>query len=112
MVEIKIDDIYSSISQKDLALLYIDKPFTESDSTKIIQMNDQYSSLEGKTATLSGWGKTESENSPALLSEITSMITKDGADSRGMRVIRMPNTAGSGVCQGDSGGNTFKSFYA
>ena len=73
-------------------------------------MNEEYSNLEGETATLSGWGKTEKENSPALLSEITSKITSDADDNRGMARIRMPNTAGSGVCNGDSGGNILKYF--
>ena len=95
---------------KDLALMYIETPFTESDSIKVIPMNDQYSILEGKTATLSGWGKTEKEERPDLLSAISPLITMDAVDQNGMGVLRMPNTAGSGVCQGDSGGPLFCDF--
>ena len=104
------DDVYFSIYQIDLALVYIDTPFTESDSTKIIQMNEEYSSLTGKIATLSGWGMSETEERPALLSAISPEIVFELVDNTGMSVIRMPNSAGSGVCQGDSGGNILKSF--
>ena len=86
-------------------MLNIDTPFTESSSVKIIQMNKWYASLKGKTATLSGWGKSETDQYPTYLSQITPMITMDGNDHNGMAIIRMANTAGSGVCQGDSGGN-------
>ena len=87
--------------------MYIDTPFTESSSVKIIQMNKWYASLKGKTATLSGWGKSETDQYPTYLSQITPMITMDANDHNGMAIIRMANTAGSGVCQGDSGGNIF-----
>ena len=75
-------------------------------------MNDQYSSLEGKTATLSGWGTTETEWFPTYLSQISPKIAMDAEDQFGMAILRMPNTAGSGVCGGDSGGNTIMSFKA
>ena len=73
-------------------------------------MNDKYSNLKGKTATLSGWGKSEAEKHPRYLSQTTSKITMDDGDRTGMAVLRMPNTAGSGACKGDSGGNIFKVF--
>jgi len=88
----------------DLALMYIEQPFTESDSIKVIQMNEQISNLQGQTATMSGWGKSEKESWPDLLSQYSATIQMDGDDHNGMGILRMPNTEGSGVCQGDSGG--------
>jgi len=88
----------------DLALLYIDTPFTTSSKIQTIPMNTAYSNLKGKTATLSGWGKTQTEDYPQFLTQISPKITMDANDHNGMGILRMPNTAGSGVCQGDSGG--------
>ena len=90
--------------------MYIEQPFTESDSIKVIQMNEQISNLQGQTATMSGWGKSEKESWPDLLSQYSAQIQMDGDDHNGMGILRMPNTEGSGVCQGDSGGNAFKFF--
>ena len=87
--------------------MYIDPPFTGSNGIKVIEMNEKISNLEGKVSILSGWGTTEKERGPDYLSETSSKITMDADDHNGMGVLRMPNTAGSGVCQGDSGGNTF-----
>ena len=91
-------------------MLYIDPPFEESSTVKVVQWNEAYSSLEGMTATLSGWGKSQNDERPKYLSQISPKITMDGNDHNGMAIIRMPNTDGSGVCQGDSGGNILKSF--
>ena len=87
--------------------MYIDPPFMESNSIKVIEMNENISSLEGKISILSGWGTTEKVGGGDYLSETSSKITMDADDHNGMGVLRMPNTAGTGVCQGDSGGNTF-----
>jgi len=88
----------------DLALMYIKTPFTQSSSIQVIPMNENLSNLQGKTATNSGWGKTESETHPEYLSQTSMTIGSDADDRNGMGVLRMPNTAGSGICQGDSGG--------
>ena len=91
-------------------MLYIDTPFTTSSKIQTIPMNTAYSNLKGKTATLSGWGKTQTEDYPQFLTQISPKITMDANDHNGMGILRMPNTAGSGVCQGDSGGKILKFF--
>ena len=91
----------------DLALLHLQTPFQESNTIKAIALNDRYRNLEGYTATLSGWGKTESSHGPSLLRQINLRVTKHGNDWRGMGIIQMAYTQYRGVCSGDSGGKSF-----
>lgn len=60
-------------------------------------------------ATVSGWGRTEKTFNPNILSQTTMRIGGD-ISSNGMQVLEMPNTEGSGICKGDSGGKSFVRF--
>ena len=97
----------------DLALIKIDRPFTKSKRIKVIQMNERFTNLAGKRVTMSGWGATEKERNPMLLSETSNIIAED-VESYGMSILRIPNTGMTGVtsaCFGDSGGNTLHSYW-
>ena len=82
----------------------METPFQESNSIKTIAINDRYANLKGQTATVSGWGRTHAEWSPTILQQTNIRVGYDIDVSMGMGVLRMPNTQGNGVCQGDSGG--------
>ena len=92
--------------------MYIQTPFPESNSIQTIAINDQYSNLQGFDATVSGWGKTEYEARPDILRQTTLKVGSDMNDpTNGMGVLRIPNTQGSGVCTGDSGGKYLHDIY-
>ena len=92
---------------QDLAMIYIDQPFESSNEVKTIELNDHIANLQGKTAIVSGWGKTENEHHPRILSATPLVITNDRLKD-GKAIIEMLHTDGSGVCMGDSGGNYLK----
>lgn len=87
----------------DLALMYIANPFQLSNTIQTIPMNDHASNLEGKIATISGWGKTE-VGVPDKLSKTDMIIGKDTLDYANNHMLGMPNSQGTGACSGDSGG--------
>ena len=83
--------------------MYVATPFVLSGTVKTIPLNEKYSNLQGMTATLSGWGCTEAECNPRLLSQ-TSLRIDDEYSNRGMQILEMSMRGESGVCSGDSGG--------
>ena len=96
---------------QDLAMIYISQPFELSQEVKTIELNHHIANLQGKTATFSGWGITENEKHPSILSALTLVIARDMLDEEyNERVIETLQTDGSGICMGDSGGNYLKYF--
>ena len=91
---------------EDLALLYIDQPFHLSKDVNTAPLNDHIRNLQGQTATLSGWGWTETEYSPNFLSQTSVKIFADFTH-RGRSLFKMKNAnpTNTGTCLGDSGGN-------
>ena len=88
-------------------MLHLQTPFQESNNINPIALNDRYGDLEGYTATVSGWGKTETSHGPSFLRQTTLRVTNNGDDSRGMGIIQMARTQYRGICSGDSGGKSF-----
>ena len=60
--------------------------------------------LIGKTATISGWGKTNKENYARYLQKTQVEI---GEDSFAKNVVRFFHRTAHGSCAGDSGGKHF-----
>ena len=85
--------------------MYIAKPFPLSNKIQIIEMNDYASNLEGKIATISGWGMTEEEYPADKLSKTDITIEGDYLNHAENHVIMMTNSQGTGICRGDSGGS-------
>ena len=91
-------------------MIYLAKPFHLSNEIQAIPMNDHVSSLEGKIATISGWGMTEI-GYLRKLSQTDMIIEKDALDHANNHMLRMPNAQGTGACYGDSGGKTLSYIY-
>ena len=107
----------------------MDSPFAFSKTIKPIPLNDVDANLEGKKIKLSGWGKTENEDSPARLRETSLKVTENmdiesmkksfgfnpifrfimGGDIKdAFHGLRMSLDQGSSFCQGDSGGIIYR----
>ena len=95
----------------DIALMRVSTAFTLGSTvqTAALPGNSAESVLDvnGKYATVSGWGKTETgSSSPRALREVTIPITPTGSDcgSRPGNTICGKYDAGKDSCNGDSGG--------
>ena len=83
--------------------MYFAKPFHLSNTIQTVPMNDHVSNLEGKIATISGWGRTE-VGFLSKLSKTDMIIENDTLDHWNNHMLRMPNSQGTGACSGDGGG--------
>lgn len=101
----------------DIALLRVGTAFTLGSTvqTAALPGNAAESVLDvnGKSATVSGWGKTETgASSPTALREVTIPITPTGSDcgTRPNNTICGKYSAGRDSCNGDSGGPLAASY--
>ncbi|GGK14175.1 hypothetical protein GCM10008955_04420 [Deinococcus malanensis] len=110
--QIIIHPYYSDASKGyDIALVRVGTAFTLGSTvqTAALPNNTTESVLDvnGRSATVSGWGKTETgSSSPTALREVTIPITPTGSDcgTRPSNTICGKYDAGKDSCNGDSGG--------
>ncbi|MFC4639478.1 serine protease [Deinococcus hohokamensis] len=95
----------------DIALIKVSTAFTLGSTVQTAALPgssaESVLDVNGKYATVSGWGKTETgSSSPTALREVTIPITPTGSDcgSRPSNTICGKYDAGKDSCNGDSGG--------
>lgn len=95
----------------DIALIKVSSPFTLGSTVQpaALPSNTVEAILDvnGRSATVSGWGKTETgASSPTALREVTIPITPSGSDcgTRPANTICGKYSSGKDSCNGDSGG--------
>ena len=95
----------------DLALLNMHNAFTMSDKIKPIALNYDLPNVQGKMATVSGWGYTEKEYYPNFLSQRTMEIEYDATLNGRPLLITLQSTTGTTICLGDSGGYSLRIYH-
>jgi hypothetical protein len=97
----------------DIALIKFPagKRFVMNQKLNFITMNDKWTNqmLEGRFATISGWGITQENTEPQTLMVVTNPILKISVKPPGhvvnkLRVLQMSQEGGRGACKGDCGG--------
>lgn len=110
--QIIVHPYYSSASSGyDIALMRVSTAFTLGSTVQTAALPgstaESVLDVNGKNATVSGWGKTETGSaSPRALREVTIPITPTGSDcgSRPNNTICGKYASGKDSCNGDSGG--------
>lgn len=110
--QIIVHPYYSSASSGyDIALMRVSTAFTLGSTVQTAALPgstaESVLDVNGKSATVSGWGKTETGYaSPRALREVTIPITPTGSDcgTRPNNTICGKYSAGRDSCNGDSGG--------